>query len=69
MTDVKQSSVDVAKKAYEAYGWYVGHKNHAGDPMPTWEGLPEKIKTAWRVAAYAAVDLNDELRSCGIGER
>lgn len=69
MTDVKRTDLSVAKKSYEAYGWYVGHKNHAGDPMPTWEGLPPKIQEAWNVAARAAIDLNDELRSCGVGER
>lgn len=39
--------------AYEAYGDYVGWRNHVGNPMPEWISLPQLIRTAWIVAADA----------------
>lgn len=42
---------DIAKSGYNDYGEYVGWKNYAGLPMPTWDTLPEKIQGAWKAAA------------------
>lgn len=47
---------EAGRRAYDMYGWYVGGKTYDDKPMPTWEGLPEKIRTGWRVAACAVVD-------------
>jgi hypothetical protein len=42
-----QQSEFMAMTAYRAYGSVTEFKNYQGLPMPTWEDLPEKIKTAW----------------------
>lgn len=42
---------EIAKAGYNDYGEYVGWKNYAGLPMPTWDTLPEKIQGAWKAAA------------------
>lgn len=37
--------------AYEAYGDHAHWKAHTGDPMPSWEDLPDVTKQHWEVAA------------------
>ena len=44
----------LAKLGYQAYGDKADWKNYQGLPMPTWETLPENIKTYW-IAAVTAV--------------
>ena len=44
-----------AENAYAAYGRSTGGKNFRGDPMPTWEALPEPIRTAWRESVRAVL--------------
>jgi hypothetical protein len=41
--------------AYAAYGQSVGWKNFAGNPMPEWHELPERIQEAWRASVRAVV--------------
>lgn len=41
------SGPELGQLAYSAYGDYVEWKNFAGQPMPKWEELPEKIQDAW----------------------
>ncbi len=41
-----------ATAAYNTYGDFVGWKNYAGLPMPTWADLPEKIRGAWKAATH-----------------
>jgi len=36
---------------YEAYCKSCGGKAFNGDPLPTWEDLPDVIKRHWRAAA------------------
>jgi hypothetical protein len=52
--DVMWGSSDVlegaASAAYAAYGAQTGHKNFQGNPMPTWDALPDAIRQAWRAA-------------------
>lgn len=43
----------LARKAYAAYGASTGNKNFRGDPMPTFDALPDAIKAAWRAACAA----------------
>lgn len=44
-----------AAAAYAAYSESVGGKAYNGDPLPKWDALPERIKTAWKAAAEAVV--------------
>lgn len=44
-----------ALTAYEAYRMEVGGKAVNGDDLPRWDGLPERLRVAWRIAADAAV--------------
>jgi hypothetical protein len=46
---------ELAKEAYIAYGEKVYWMNYRGDPMPTWEELPDSIREAWRAAVDAVV--------------
>ena len=46
----------LAKIAYQAYGITAEWKNYRGDPMPTWDGLGERIQTCWIMASSAAVN-------------
>lgn len=40
-----------ARIAYTAYGRITDFKNFMGDPMPTFDDLPQKIQEAWTCAA------------------
>lgn len=42
---------DLAREGYEAYAESSGNKNFQGNPMPTWDELPEPIRHHWRAAA------------------
>ncbi len=46
-----------SKAAYEAYGETTGNKNYQGLPMPTWEALPQAIRTAWHAATRRIAEL------------
>ena len=63
--------------AYDAYGDSVEWKNFAGNPMPHWSDLPDRIKDAWRAASAAlspsehfspdaAEQLRVQLAGCGV---
>lgn len=41
----------IAPLAYNAYGSVTGFKNYQGQPMPSFDQLPETIKQAWERAA------------------
>ena len=45
---------DVAASAYRAYAASTGNKNFRGEPMPTWDQLPQPIRTAWEAAVRQA---------------
>ena len=45
---------ELAKLLYEAYGASAEWKNYRGDPMPTWDALPENIQRHWRAVAAEA---------------
>jgi hypothetical protein len=45
----------LAKVAYEAYGNSTGGFNFRGEPMPTWDDLPEEICAAWAAAVAAVI--------------
>jgi hypothetical protein len=45
---------DIAASAYSAYAESTGHKNFAGNPMPRWDALPQRIQTAWEAAIRQA---------------
>lgn len=47
---------DLAKEAYLAYGASTGNLNYQGLPMPTWEALPERIRTAWYASTQKILD-------------
>ena len=51
---VERYNVERAKAAYRAYGATTNFLNFQGNPMPEWDALPEKIRTAWVAAAKAA---------------
>lgn len=44
----------LARLAYAAYGLVVHYKNHAGQPMPEFDDLPERTRNAWVAAAETA---------------
>lgn len=44
---------ETGQYAYEGYANAVNWTNYAGQPMPKWDSLPEKIQDAWREAAHA----------------
>lgn len=44
-------TLGLAVIGYQAYGDAAGWKNYQGNPMPTWEELPEAIKSYWSAAA------------------
>lgn len=46
-----------ARAAYQMYGKSVDFKNYQGNPMPSWEELPDAIKTAWEAAAEGVANL------------
>jgi hypothetical protein len=62
---VYSPSKTIAQEAYEAYSESTGNKNFQGNEMPTWAELPEKIKTAWAVAAQAVASIaqNDLIKA------
>jgi hypothetical protein len=41
----------IANAAYNAYGAVTGFKNFQGQPMPSFDELPQTIKEAWERAA------------------
>lgn len=41
----------LARFGYQAYASASGGKNFQGNPMPTWDELPETIRDYWRAAA------------------
>jgi hypothetical protein len=43
-----------AKNAYEAYCRHQGDKDHAGNPLPTWDNVSAENKKAWEAFAAAA---------------
>jgi hypothetical protein len=59
---IPYSAERMARKAYAAYGQTTDYKNFQGNPMPTWDALPEAIRTAWKAAAEeVSVSIADEL--------
>lgn len=46
---------EYAERAYMAYGDKADWKNFRGDPMPTWEALPENIRTYWQAATVQVI--------------
>ncbi len=50
------SAEELAPKMYYSYGDETEHKNYQGLPMPLYEDLPPKIKSAWEVAAERAIN-------------
>lgn len=49
--------VELAKAGYDAYGGHTDWKNFAGNPMPTWDQLPERIQGAWLAHTKRVVTL------------
>ena len=41
------TNTELAQVLYEAYGDKANWKNYAGLPMPTWNDLPDNIKSYW----------------------
>lgn len=50
-----EPKVTLGQIAYTAYGDTVDWKNFQGNPMPSWEQLPDIIQRAWEAAAENAV--------------
>lgn len=48
---------EIASELYQAYGRATDWKNFKGDPMPTWDELPEPQRTGWIYAASQAAQL------------
>lgn len=48
------SDIELAEKAYKAFGATTNFKNLQGEEMPSFENLPDLIKRAWVEAALTA---------------
>ena len=59
--DVKREAL--GQTAYAAYALSTGGKTYDGRDMPTWDGLTDKIREAWRCAAVEAALTYLELAS------
>jgi hypothetical protein len=49
----RPTPLDLARTAYEAYGDDTDWINHAGNAMPSWAELGDRIQHAWGAAAGA----------------
>jgi hypothetical protein len=47
----------LSQQSYEAYGFSTDFKNYQGNPMPTWEQLPEAIQDAWTASVIRIAKL------------
>lgn len=47
---------ELGRVGYNAYGDVADWKNYAGDPMPTWDELPEHIRVKWTASAKAILE-------------
>lgn len=47
----------IAESAYKSYAANTGNKNFKGDPMPEWNDLPIKIRTAWEAATRQIIQI------------
>jgi len=64
----EKASEKLACTAYEAYAAETNWKNFRGDPMPSWNELPDTIQRAW-MAATQAVLVDEQATTCaGCGE-
>ena len=54
ITMVEDKHIRLAKDMYEAYGLATHYKNFQGNPMPTWNDLPDGIQNAWVEAGKKA---------------
>lgn len=52
---------EIAASAYRAYAASTGNKNFRGEPMPTFDALPQPIRTAWEAAVRQADRCRDVL--------
>lgn len=57
---------DYAQVAYKAYGEHAEWKNFQGDPMPTWEELPDPIRSHWYYAAAAILAEGEYARAAKV---
>ena len=48
-----RENIYLANMAYLAYGQVTDHKNFRGEPMPDFDDLPDKIRSAWVNAVKA----------------
>lgn len=56
MNPFTESTIQIARIGYERYALSSGNKNFQGMPMPTWDELPEAIRTHWCNATLAIQD-------------
>jgi hypothetical protein len=50
------------RAAYAAYFATVGGRTHDDKPMPTWDRLTDTIRSAWTMAALAAIAQHEATR-------
>lgn len=50
---MSQTSHDLARLGYNAYGEHTGHLTHDGQPLPSWADLSETTRDAWTANAAA----------------
>jgi hypothetical protein len=62
---IRPATKTLAEAAYTSYSEATGGKNFQGDPMPTWDQLPQPIRNAWALAAERI--RNDVLVPLGTG--
>lgn len=50
---MRLNPTELAQAAYRAYCGSVHGRSVNGEPLPEWDEMPERIRTAWEVAAEA----------------
>lgn len=53
------NELDITRLAYKAYGDTVEWMNFRGDPMPTFDELPPRIREAWVASTCAAIEAHE----------
>jgi hypothetical protein len=61
--------IERGRSNYEGYSAGVGGKDFTGNPLKTWEALPERIQNGWIVGARAVVSkVKDQCEDLTFGD-
>lgn len=60
--DSPTPTLSPGRRAYDYYGEAVGGLNFRGDPLPTFDALPDTIRSAWESTAFKLLDEQLDVR-------